>query len=77
MKGRVMMENRVKAIYTLSNAASIRIIDIEHGIDDRVLYLDMKGKTHKAKVYYTSMYTAYFMYGSMRIYLDECIKTDL
>lgn len=71
------MENKVKATYALSNVACIRITDIEHGVDDRVCYLDMQDKPHKAKIYYTSGGRAYFMYGSMRIYLDNCIRTDI
>lgn len=77
MKGRVNMEYKVIATYTLSNVAGIRIVNIEYGIDDKVWYIDMQDKLHKVKISYTTKGRAYFMYGSMRIYLDECIKTDL
>lgn len=77
MKGRVNMEYKVIATYTLSNVAGIRIVNIEYGIDNKVWYLDMQDKLHKVKISYTKMGRPYFMYGSMRIYLDECMKTDL
>ena len=69
--------DKVIATYTFSNNSCLRITEIENGSNDRVCYLDMQNKTHKAKVYYTTTGRAYFMYGTMRIYLDECIRVNI
>lgn len=33
--------------------------------------------THRAKIYYTSKGRSYFIANGRRIYLDECIRTDI
>ena len=33
--------------------------------------------THRTKIYYTSKGRSYFIANGRRIYLDECIRTDI
>lgn len=35
------------------------------------------GEEHKSKVYFTQKGRAYFKAGTRRIYLDECIRTNI
>ena len=68
--------DKVIATYTFSNNSGLRITEIENGINDRVCYLDMQNKVHKAKIYYMPTGRAYFKYGARRIYLDECMRVN-
>lgn len=71
------LEKRGIAGYTLSNFGGIEIKDIINGFDDYVVftYYDFP-EVHIRKIYYTLGAEArcYFRFGSMRIYLDECMR---
>lgn len=38
---------------------------------------DNNQKTHHAKIYFTACSRSYFIANGRRIYLDECIRTDI
>lgn len=38
---------------------------------------DNNQKTHHAKIYFTAWSRPYFIANGRRIYLDECIRTDI
>ena len=38
---------------------------------------DNDQKTHHAKIYFTAWNRSYFIANGRRIYLDECIRTDI
>lgn len=65
------MSNAI-AVYGISNNAGLAILNIEYGIEDYVIYADPLDYKHRAKIYYTDR--PYFMYGRMRVNLDECIR---
>ena len=74
------LTNKVCAVYSFGYHG-LEIHGIEYGIDDYVLYSETIGEKttyHRRKVYYTlaEEARAYFMHGKMRIYLDECIRTN-
>lgn len=76
-KKELCVKNAAIASYGLSNTACITI----HHIDDDVLYyavniLDNTPTYHKSKIYYTAN-AAYFVWGKIRINLNECIRTNL
>ena len=58
------------AVY--NGLGGLEIKEIEHGIEDYVIYWQVYGnKMHRSKVRYGKR--PYFMFGTFRIYLDECI----
>ena len=59
------------ASYPLCNNLSINIIDIEYGIEDKVIWRWSNcNKLHKSKVY-NSKKGEYFLVDKLRYYLDE------
>lgn len=69
-----MADEKVIGVYHIVGGRGLEILDILHDIDDYVVYRDMVGKKHKAKIYMTRKDRAYFRYGSRPIYLDECLR---
>lgn len=65
------------SVYTICNFGGIEILNIEYGIDDRIIYRYNFGqpeiKHHKAKIYYSVNGLPYFKTKYGRIYLDDCI----
>lgn len=69
-----MNDKKVIAVYSFG-LCGIQILDIEYGINDKVIYLDTMGKTHKAVVKENTKGDSYFRYcGGFRIYLKECLR---
>jgi hypothetical protein len=60
--------------------SGIEIKKIQYGIDDYVIYVDgilcENKNVHKSKIRYNNR-GAYFMHGNNRIYMDECMRTDI
>lgn len=70
-----------KAMCGFSYGLAILIYDIEHGIDDYVLWgWNNEHKVHKSKIRYSKDeysddYIPFFGYGyGGRVYLNECLK---
>ena len=61
--------------YCLCNFGGIEIKDIINGINDYVVftYFDIP-KVYVRKIDCTASGRDYFRFGSMRIYLDECMR---
>ena len=59
------------ANYVICNNISIDIIDIEPGIEDKIIWRwSNENKLHKSKVY-TSRKGEYFLVDKMRYYLND------
>lgn len=66
-------------VYTVSNNSAIYVYQIEYDIEDRVLVGDSSNET-KAKwrdVIYDDNGEPYFLYGDVRIYFSEIMRTDI
>ena len=66
-------------VYTVSNNSAIYVYQIEYDIEDRVLAGDSSDET-KAKwrdVIYDDNGEPYFLYGDVRIYFSEIMRTDI
>lgn len=66
-------------VYTVSNNSAIYVYQIEYDIEDRVLVGDNSNET-KAKwrdVIYDDNGEPYFLYGDVRIYFSEIMRTDI
>lgn len=67
------------SVYTMNNFGGIEILDIEYGIDDKIIYRYNFGqpetKIHKAKIYYgiNDGDVPYFNTKHGKIYLNDCI----
>lgn len=76
MKKFEIMAARPVAYY--SGFGGIEIKSIDHGIDDRVVYVAgawcSAKSVHKSKIYYTMSGSPYFKYKGVRVHLDDCIK---
>ena len=67
-----MSEEKVVAVYGLTNTASVAILDCN---DEQVVYKNPRGQKRHSKVYYTASGRPYFLCnGCYRIYLDECMR---
>ena len=63
--------NNTIATYVMCNNLSINIKDIEHGIEDKVIwYWSDEKKLHKSKIYISTK-GCYFMVNKVRYYLSE------
>lgn len=73
-----MSDIKVIGTYCMSNWGGIEILDIEYGIDDRIVYRynfgQPENKIHKARVYYSAGDRSYFNTKHGRIYLGECMR---
>lgn len=66
-------------VHTVSNNSAIYVYQIEYDIEDRVLVGDSSNET-KAKwrdVIYDDNGEPYFLYGDVRIYFSEVMRTDI
>ena len=70
------MNDTVLGVLPLTNFHSMEIIEIEFGIDDKVVYrYSNETKTHKAKIYNTiKTGRSYFKVKGVRYFLDEFMK---
>ena len=67
------MKEKVIGIYP-NGLTGLEITDIEHGIEDYIIFRDMSdNSTHKRRIYYNTKNT-YFMYYNRRIPLSECMR---
>ena len=63
------------ATYVICNNLSINIIDIEYGIEDKILWKwSNSDKLHKTKIYNSRKGRYYFLVDKIRYYLDEFIN---
>lgn len=73
-----MSDIKVIAVYGMCNFGGIEILDIEYGINDRIVYRynfgQSENKIHKARTYDTVGGRLYFNTKHGRIYLDECMS---
>ena len=73
-----MNDAKVIAVCTMCNFGGIEILNVEYGIDDRIVYRynfgQPENKMHKARIYYGAGDMPYFNTKFGRIYLDECIR---
>ena len=68
---------KVAAVKSMSNFGGIEILDIEYGINDKVVWRYNFGKPekpHKSIIYYTAKGRAYFKRYGQREYLDEYMR---
>jgi hypothetical protein len=62
----------------LCNNASILIIDVLYGIEDKIVWkYSFENKIHKSKLYTTTTDRSYFLINGRREYLEEYIRTDI
>lgn len=66
------MDNTVIGLCT--RLGGIRILGLEHGIDDYIICKTSDNKTHKVKVYYSGSGKGYFYLKGFRILLEECFR---
>lgn len=68
--------NNIKGIYGICNTLSLCVLDIEYGIDDRIVYSFSNNfdKVYKRKVYYNAGGDAYFITQIGRVYLNEVLS---
>lgn len=74
------MENAIG--YYSMGLCGYEILKIIHGIEDKIKWVyvgtQREQRAHTTKIYYSNSGRAYFRpYGIMRIYLDECLRTNL
>lgn len=72
-------QNNKPIAYYNSGLSGVLIYDILYGIEDYVVCshsTDVKGKFHKCKIYSNNK-GHYFKCNNQRIYLDECVKTNI
>lgn len=75
--GLVSDQSKKKPIAGKATSAwgGIEIIDIEHGINDFVIWRwSNESKLHKSRAYYDSKRGAYFKVNGRREYLDEYMR---
>lgn len=63
------------ACYSIGAFGGIKILDIEYGIEDYVIWSwSDEEKKHKTKVCTTTGERNFFWVGKFRVYLDECLR---
>lgn len=58
--------------WTVSNNTALKVLDIEHGIEDKAIVQYENDKPRKVKIYYGNR--DYIRVYGQRFYFDECIR---
>lgn len=82
MKKNEYKNNDVVATYCMCNFGGIEILDIIYDIDTYIIWRfnfgsDKVEKIHKSKVYYAADDRDYFKANGYKIFLNECIRTNI
>jgi len=63
----------VVGCWPVSNSASLKVLDIDYGIDDVAVVQLNSNKPKKLKIYYGNA-RAFIKFKGTRFYFDECLK---
>lgn len=61
------------AIITVANNVSVHVLEIEHGIEDKVKFNWNGGRTCTAKIRYEADGKSYFKSGQHKLYFHEAV----
>ena len=68
--------SNVKATYSLCGDMGIEILDVEHGIEDKIVWrYTTSPRIHTTKIHHGGNGRSFFRAGPHNIHLDECIRT--
>lgn len=70
-----MLEDNVLGVMSITNNLALYIIEVEYGIDDKVVFrFSNEEKERKAKIYNNVKGEAYFKIRGKRYYLKDFMK---
>ncbi len=59
--------------WTVSNTASLTVLDVDYGIDDYAIVQLNRNKPKKLRIYYGNS-RAFVKFKGTRFYFDECLR---